>query len=92
MTRLDGVLWLSAAQVKILAEHHIATLEDLAEFETRDSFADQIPLDGLRQLSKRARQALARPDPMAQLGAAVGQRPGTPVAYAGFASFGDGKE
>ena len=90
MTRLDGVLWLSPVQVRILAQHHIATLEDLAEFETRDSFADQIPLDGLRQLSRRARQALSRPDPMERLGAAVGQRPGTPVAYAGGVTF-DGK-
>ena len=90
MTRLDGVLWLSAAQVKILVDHRIVTLEELAQFETADSFADQIPLDGLRQLSRRARQALAHPDPMEQLGAAVGQRPGTPVAYAGGVTF-DGK-
>ena len=88
MTRLDGVLWLSAAQVKILADHRIVTLEELAQFELRDSFVDQIPLDGLRQLSRRARQALSRPDPMERLGAAVGQRPGTPVAYAGYQTYG----
>ena len=81
--KLSDVGWLTNAQREVLAKHHILTLEQLSSFETSDSMANTIPVDGLRQLAKRARRSLGHPDPMEQLGAAVGQRPGTPVAYAG---------
>ena len=81
--RLTEVHWISAGQLDVLKKHHIETLAELASFELRDSMADVVPLDNLRGLARRARASLGHPDPLAQLGAAVGQRPGTPVQYAG---------
>lgn len=85
---LTEVHWISTGQIDVLKRHHIETLEQLASFELRDSMADVIPIDGLRVMAKRARQALALPDPLAMIGAAAGQHPGTPVRYAGGVSFG----
>ena len=81
--RLDQVNWVSPATLLVLASHNVTTLEQLASFETRDSMADVVAVDGLRKLAKRARRSLGWDDPMRMIGAAVGQRPGTPVAYAG---------
>lgn len=92
MMKLSGVSWLTDAQREVLAEHHVLTMEQLASFELRDSMADVIPVDGLRQLAKRARRSLGHDDPMAMIGAAVGQR--GPVRYAGNVRFGgeDGRD
>ncbi len=86
MMRLDQVTWLTPAQREVLAKHHIRSAEALASFELKDSFVDQIPIDGLRQLAKRARQELGTPDPLEMIGAAAGQR--GPVRYAGGMKFG----
>ena len=86
MTRLSNIEWLTDAQRSVLREHHVITLESLATFELRDSFADVIAIDNLRGLARRARVELGRDDPLAQLGAAAGQR--GPVVYAGNVTFG----
>lgn len=73
----------------MLKKHHIETLAELASLETRDSLADVVPVDGLRQLAKRARRSLGWDDPLRMLGASAGQR--GEVKYAGGVSYGDGK-
>ena len=83
MTALKHVSWLSDGQREILARHQCTTLEQLSSLELRDSLADTIPVNNLRNLAKRARQSLGHPDPLTQLGQAAGVRPGTPVRYAG---------
>ena len=85
---LNLVSWLSESQRAILREHRIATVEQLASLELADSFADTIPIDNLRTLARLARRSLGAPDPLEQIGAATGQRPGTPVAYAGGMRYG----
>ena len=87
MMRLTEVHWITTAQREVLAKHRIVTLGELASFELADSMADVVPVDNLRALARRARQALGQSDPLEQLGAAAGQRPGTPVAYAGGVRF-----
>ena len=89
MTKLENVSWISEGQRAILAEHNCTTLEQLASLETRDSLADVVPIDNLRKLAKRARQSLGHADPLARIGAASGQRAGTPVAYAGGVRYED---
>ena len=86
MTSLEEVTWLNATQREILSKFHIRSLESLASFELRDSFADAIPIDGFRSLAKRARQELGRSNPLAQIGQAAGHR--GPVKYAGGVKFG----
>ena len=71
--RLSEVHWLSDAQREVMAEHCILTLAELASFELVDSTAAAPPVDGLRQLAKRARRSLGWPDPLAQIDAGVGQ-------------------
>ena len=83
---LSEIPWLTDAQRKILGEFHIRSLESLASFETRDSFADAIPVDGFRRLARRARQELGRSNPLAELGQSAGHR--GPVKYAGGVKFG----
>ena len=85
MTRLD-VSWLDDAQRQVLAKHFIKSLETLASFELRDSFADSIPIDNFRQLAKKARIELGRSNPLEQIGQAAGH--GGPVKYAGGVRFG----
>ena len=85
--RLDQIHWITDAQREVLSKHNVETLEQLATFELRDSTADAIPVNGLRQLAKRARRSLGRDDPLARIGASVGQR--GPVKYAGNVRFGD---
>ena len=87
MMRLSEVHWITDTKRQILARHHVVTLEELASLELRDSLADAIPIDDLRRLARRARMALGQTDPLEMIGAAVGQRPGTPVAYAGHMRF-----
>ena len=86
MTGLTDVVWLSDAQRKVLAKHFIKSLESLASFELKDSFADAIAVDGFRAMAKRARQELGRDDPLQQVGQASGHR--GPVKYAGGVKFG----
>ena len=86
MMRLENVSWLSPAQVEILSEHHIRTLSVLASFETRDSFADVVPIDNFRALARRAREELGRDDPLEMIGQAAGHRGA--VRYAGGVRFG----
>ena len=86
--RLSKVHWLTAAQRGVLAEHHILTLAELAAFETRDSFADAIPVDNLRTLARQARRSLGLADPLEHVGQAAGAR--GPVLYAGGVRYGDG--
>ena len=81
MTSLDGITWLNDAQRKILGEFHIRSWESLASFELRDSFADVIPLPELRQMAKKAREALGREDPLSELDQAAGHH--GPVRRAG---------
>ena len=50
--RLSEVHWITPDQLKVLAKHHILTLGELATFETADSMADVIPVDGLRALAR----------------------------------------
>ena len=78
--RLDQAAWLSDAQKKILSEHHILTAEVLATYELKDSLAHTLPLPDLRQLAKKAREALGVADPLARIGAAAGAKY---PAYAG---------
>ena len=87
--RIKDVSWVTEAQREVLAKHRILTLDELASFELVDSMAKTIPLDGLRALARRARASLGRPDPMAMIGAASGQR--GPVRYAGGVRYDDGK-
>ena len=87
--RIKDVSWVTEAQREVLAKHHVLTLDELASFEQADSMADSIPIDGLRALARRARASLGRPDPLAMIGAASGQR--GPVRYAGGVRYGDGK-
>ena len=84
--RLSEVHWITPDQLKVLAEHRVLTLGELASFELADSMANTIPVDGLRALARRARASLGHPDPMEQLGASVGQR--GPVKYAGYQTYG----
>ena len=86
MTRLTDVGWLNDTQREILAPHNVVTLEELASFELRDSFADVVPIPNLRGWARRARQELGGDDPMAQVGQASGHR--GPVHYAGGVKFG----
>ena len=79
---LSGIPWLTDAQRKILGEFHIRSVEALASFELRDSFADAIPIDGFRSLAQRARRELGRDDPLAELGQSAGHS-GKRVRYAG---------
>lgn len=79
--RLSEIPWLSDAQVEILARHDCVTLEQLASFELRDSMADVVPIPNLRGWSKRAREALGRDDPLAQIDQAAGHH--GPVRRAG---------
>ena len=90
--KLSEVHWITAAQREVLTKHRVLTLEQLASFELADSMANTIPLDGLRQLAKKARRSLGRDDPLRMLGASVGQR--GPVVYAGAVRFGgeDGRD
>ena len=85
-TPLDDIAWVSDAQRKILAKHFIKSLESLASFELKDSFADAIAVDGFRSLARRARQELGRSNPLQQVGQASGHR--GPVRYAGGVRFG----
>ena len=85
MTRLTDVGWLNDAQREILTKFHIRSLEALATFELRDSFADTIPIDGFRSLAKRARKELGGDNPLAQIGQAAGHR--GPVKFAGGATY-----
>ena len=85
--RLDQTYWITPSQLVLLASHNVTTLQQLASLELADSMADAIPVPDLRKLAKRARQSLGHGDPLAQIGAAVGQRPGTPVAYAGGVKY-----
>ena len=87
--RLDQVFWISDAQREVLAKHHVLTLGELASFELSDSMANQIPVEGLRALARRARRSLGRDDPLAMIGASAGQR--GEVVYAGGVRYGDGK-
>ena len=88
MKPLSFIPWLSDVQRAVLGEHRVVTLEELASLELRDSFADAPPLDDLRDLARRARVELGRDDPLEQIGAAAGQRPGTRVKYAGAVRYG----
>ena len=81
-TRLTDIGWLTDAQRGVLAKHFIKSLESLASFELKDSFADAIAVDGFRALARRARQELGRSDPLAELGQSAGHG-GTPVRFAG---------
>lgn len=81
MTRLDQVSWLSDSDHAELAKHNILTLQELAIFETTDSTARTVNINGLREKARRARRSLGLDDPMKMLGAAAGQR--GPVRYAG---------
>lgn len=81
MTRLSEISWLNDTQREILAKHNCVSLEQLASFELRDSFADVVPIPNLRMWAKRAREALGVADPLAQIGQAAGHR--GPVRYAG---------
>ena len=74
MTRLEHVSWLNDAQRKVLARHNVVTLEQLASFEVRDSFADVVPIPNLRGWARLARKELGLADPMASLGAAAGAK------------------
>lgn len=85
--QLTAIPWLSDTQRAVLSEHHIVTLEALAEYELRDSMADVVSIDNLRKLAKRARKELGRDDPMRMIGAAAGQR--GPVKYAGNVTYGE---
>ena len=85
--RLDQVGWITEPQRKILSEHHCTTLDQLASLELRDSLADVIAIDDLRQLARRARMALGQSDPLEMIGAAAGQR--GPVIYAGGVRYGE---
>lgn len=87
--RLSDISWITAGQLEELGKHNCVTVEQLASLELRDSMADVISIDGLRQLAKRARQSLGHVDPMAQLGQAAGARGA--VRYAGGVTYGDGK-
>ena len=87
--RLSEVHWITPAQREVLEKHHILTLGELASLETRDSLADAVAVDGLRQLTKRARRSLGLDDPMRMIGASAGQR--GEVKYAGGVRYGDGK-
>ena len=87
--RLSEVHWITNTQREALAKHHVKTLAQLASFELADSMADVIPIDGLRQLARRARASLGRDDPLSMIGAAAGQR--GEVVYAGNVRYGDGK-
>ena len=86
--RLSDAPWVTDAQREELGKHNCETLEQLASLELRDSMADVIQIDNLRQLAKRARQSLGHVDPMARIGAAAGQRASEPVAYAGGQRYG----
>ena len=85
MTALVGISWLSDAQREVLSKHFIESLESLASFELKDSFADAIAVDGFRALAKRARIELGHADPLAQIGQAAGHR--GPVKFAGGATY-----
>ena len=87
--RLTEVHWVSPDQLDVLKKHHIETLAELASLETRDSLADVVAVDGLRQLAKRARRSLGWDDPMRMIGASAGQR--GEVVYAGGVRYSDGK-
>ena len=87
--RLSETFWISPSQLLLLEKHQITTLAQLASIELADSMADTIPIDGLRQLARRARVTLGHPDPLAQIGAAAGQS--GPVRYAGGVRYNDGK-
>ena len=80
--KLSDIGWLTDAQREVLAKHHVLTFDELASFEMRDSMADVVPVDGLRALARRARASLGRPDPLAQIDAAAGQR--GPVQRIGY--------
>ena len=85
---LKLVSWLSESQRAILREHRIATVKQLASLELSDSMADAIPIENLCTLARLARRSLGTPDPLERIGAAAGQRAGTPVAYAGGQRYG----
>ena len=85
---LNLVSWLSESQRAILREHRIGTVEQLSSLELADSTADVIKINNLRALSRMARRSLGLTDPLERIGAAAGQRPGTPVAYAGGQRYG----
>ena len=85
--RLSEVHWITDAQRKVLAKHHVLTLSELASFELADSMADVVPVNNLRALARRARRSLGRDDPLRMLGAASGQR--GPVRYAGGVTYED---
>ena len=87
MPSLSLIPWITEAQRAVLSEHNIATLEELASFELRDSMADVVPIDDLRGMARRARVELGRDDPMRMIGAAAGQR--GPVKYAGNVTYGE---
>ena len=85
--RISDVSWITNTQRTTLAEHHVLTLSELASLETRDSFADAIPIENLRTLARQARRSLGRTDPLEQVGQAAGAR--GPVKYAGGMRYGD---
>ena len=85
-TRLTDIGWLTAAQREVLAKHFIKSLESLASFELKDSFADAIAVDGFRAMAKRARIELGRSDPLAEIGQAAGHA-GKPVRFAGGVTY-----
>ena len=87
--RLSEIYWISAGQLAVLRRHNIETIAQLASLETRDSLADAVAVDGLRQLAKRARRSLGLDDPLRMIGASAGQR--GEVKYAGGVRYGDGK-
>ena len=72
--KLSEVGWLTDVQRKILADNHITTLEVLSSYELKDSLAHTLPLPDLRQLAKKAREALGHENPMSRLGAAAGAK------------------